>query len=244
MGKPRDSIRDNLLNALDEQLSKLPTETLARLAQEGKDRLSHENIARLSRQHITLLNRIEEVLFQPIMKKVPITIIILGGLRIVSGLMLGSSPLTSFISLFSLLVLSLYLVFFNIYLIRNMFRSLLSAKSLWSLFGSYVVFVICILLLFSSGYSTVERMGAGYLTYGQYSDQFSTDMIMKDTMRSSHYFYFSAITFFTVGYGDICPMGLNKNLSMLNAFAGSFINAILMVVVVSVYLKRTTNGDS
>jgi hypothetical protein len=81
-------------------------------------------------------------------------------------------------------------------------------------------------------------MNKGYLTYGTCSDEFNPEMINIDQNKSSDYFYFSSITLFTVGYGDICPVGWSKILSIINSFAGNFISVILMVIVISAYLNR------
>jgi len=115
---------------------------------------------------------------------------------------------------------------------------LFKAQNLWRLLVSYVLFIIAVLLLFSLGYLSIERMHKGYLTYGQCSDHFDVIKIEMDSYKATDYFYFSTITLFTVGYGDICPMGWSKFLSMFNAFVGNFIAVILMVLVITAYVNR------
>ena len=61
----------------------------------------------------------------------------------------------------------------------------------------------------------------------------------EDPNLSHDYLYFSTITFFAVGYGDVCPMGLCKTLAMVTAFAGNLINVVLMAIVVTLYVNRT-----
>ena len=127
----------------------------------------------------------------------------------------------------------------SLYLIRKPLGRLLSAKDIVSLLGSYVMFVIGILLVISTLFGAVEDLHLGYLTHGPTSDKFSSDVIdSKDPNISHDYLYFSAITFFSVGYGDICPMGLCKTLAMLTAFAGNVVTVVLMGIVVSLYLNR------
>jgi len=65
-------------------------------------------------------------------------------------------------------------------------------------------------------------------------------MIANDPNISHDYFYFSAITFFSVGYGDVCPMGLCKIMAVVTAFAGNIVTVVLMAIVVSLYLNRRT----
>lgn len=44
-------------------------------------------------------------------------------------------------------------------------------------------------------------------------------------------FYFSAVSYFTIGYGDIVPAGLNaKVLSVLEAFTGTVINLVVLAL--------------
>lgn len=141
-------------------------------------------------------------------------------------------------SFFVLTFISLYTAFFIIFILKHSLKHLFSASNLWTILISYLVFIFFVLFLFSSSYSYLEYMEKGYLTYGQCSSNFSNSMISSDSMKSNNYFYFAAITFFTVGYGDICPMGFAKQLSVLNAFIGVFINSIVVVVAISFYLKR------
>ena len=127
----------------------------------------------------------------------------------------------------------------SLYLIRKPLNRLLSAGDIVSLLGIYVMFVIGILLVISTLFGAVEDLHLGYLTHGPTSDKFSSDVIdSKDPNISHDYLYFSAITFFSVGYGDICPMGLCKTLAMLTAFAGNVVTVVLMGIVVSLYLNR------
>ncbi len=131
----------------------------------------------------------------------------------------------------------------SLYLIKKPFDRLLSARDTFSLLGSYVMFIVGILLVISTLFGVVQDLHLGYLTHGPTTDAFSSDVIdSKDPAISHDYLYFSAITFFSVGYGDICPMGLSKTLAMLTAFAGNIVTVVLMAIVVSLYLNRRTKA--
>ncbi|OGX16783.1 MAG: hypothetical protein A3K83_04670 [Omnitrophica WOR_2 bacterium RBG_13_44_8b] len=49
--------------------------------------------------------------------------------------------------------------------------------------------------------------------------------------------YFSVVTFTTVGYGDIVPLGLNKAFAVLEAFGGVFITPVFITGLFRKYLR-------
>lgn len=135
-------------------------------------------------------------------------------------------------------VFLLYLIAFIFTLLLRSFRHLLSAQSMLGLIGSYALFLLSILIVISLMFGQVAASGKGYLTYGTCGDKFDSSMISQDTRASRDYFYFTAVTFFTVGYGDICPMGLAKLLAIVTAMIGHIVSVILMVIVINNYLQR------
>ena len=79
----------------------------------------------------------------------------------------------------------------------------------------------------------------GYLTY----EKCASGLGIEGTQFNNVYIkgfvdiiYFSSITFFTIGYGDICPMGINKIIAIFNALAGHIFTAIVMVLALANYL--------
>jgi hypothetical protein len=50
-------------------------------------------------------------------------------------------------------------------------------------------------------------------------------------------FYHSAITFFTIGYGDVYPMGLSRIISGLEGFMGVFMMSYFTVAFVRKVLR-------
>jgi potassium channel LctB len=187
------------------------------------------------RERITAL---EKFLFKPWWK----VIYIIAFFGIIAGIVAPRVGLESEVFLGVTISLgittTIYYTYFLVYLIRRVYNRLLSAQNLFRLLVSYVIFIMLILLLFAVFYRFTEQHGFGYLTYGKCQDRFEKDMASRDTEKSSSYFYFAAVTFFTVGYGDICPMGAAKLIALVNAFIGSFVTVVLMVIVISAFLHR------
>ncbi|MFH1360235.1 MAG: ion channel [Candidatus Omnitrophota bacterium] len=60
-------------------------------------------------------------------------------------------------------------------------------------------------------------------------------MIFKPDLFEA--FYFSTVTFTTVGYGDITPIGINKIVAMLEAFSGIFVMPLFVISLSRKYLR-------
>lgn len=89
-------------------------------------------------------------------------------------------------------------------------NSLIESRSISSFILTYLVFVIIIVFLFSSFYSTNNTL---FLEQG------------KPAQLSFHdCFYFSAVTFTTVGYGDISPVNENRTIAIIEALTGTILN--------------------
>jgi len=50
-------------------------------------------------------------------------------------------------------------------------------------------------------------------------------------------FYFSAITYLTVGYGDFCPLGIDRWIAGIEGFVGVFLMAYFTVAFVRKILR-------
>jgi len=71
------------------------------------------------------------------------------------------------------------------------------------------------------------------LTYGDETIQFSYHATLKEnTLDLLNSFYFSVVTFTTLGYGDILPIGISKLFAGMEALLGGFILALFVVVFV------------
>lgn len=61
-----------------------------------------------------------------------------------------------------------------------------------------------------------------------------TEIIRPDFLKA---FYFSVVTFTTVGYGDFIPLGINKIIAMIEAFSGIFIMPLFVIGLSRKYLR-------
>jgi potassium channel LctB len=154
-----------------------------------------------------------------------------------------SIPLVTFIAAPLIIIAVAYAIVLaghigSLYLIRRPLERLFNARDLFSLLASYVMFIVGILLVISLCFKVVQDLKLGYLSYDP-TVKLSEDMIEQDAPSlSEDYLYFTAVTFFSVGYGDVCPVGLCKPLAMLTAFTGNAVTVVLMAIVVSAYLSR------
>lgn len=136
------------------------------------------------------------------------------------------------------IVFAVIAIIFPFVLIRKGLKYLFNAKNLISLIIGYLIVTLVIIYLFSQLYAIGNDFNVGYLTRGECYDTFNKEMKFQDSFVSHNYLYLSAITFFTVGYGDICPMGLDKDLSIINALIGHIFTTIILVIAISSFLEK------
>lgn len=75
-----------------------------------------------------------------------------------------------------------------------------------------------------------------YLDNGDVNVDFTNDNISSSAILAASWepFYFSTVTFFTVGYGDIIPIGsLLKNIVQIEMFLGNVLTVIFAALLVS-----------
>ena len=121
-----------------------------------------------------------------------------------------------------------------VHLVNQSLKNLLKPRSFLHLMESYALLVIGIIILFSSIYNFLEFTNTGYLSYGMCKPGFNATA--NPEAISHDYTYFSATTFFTVGYGDVCPIKISKLFATLEAFTGNIISVILMGLIINNYL--------
>jgi len=134
--------------------------------------------------------------------KALIKVIVLILLEIILANLWNYLPKTSFIQTILIIansIIIIYLFVILIYISKQSFTYLMNPKNLKALLIAYVLFVFTILFLFSTLYQLVEITKMGYLKYGECTNNFDSSMVSLDSTISHEFFYFSAITFFTVG---------------------------------------------
>ncbi len=156
----------------------------------------------------------------------------------------GYYPENNIISITSIIInitIAVYFVMGIIYIVRRELNRLLNPKNTLSLVGAYAFLVIMVILIFATIFSIVNLGKFGALQYGSCSDSYDPHFQIPDSIVSHDYFYFSAVTFFTVGYGDICPMGIMKYAAILNALVGHLISVIVVALILNNYMRLKEN---
>ncbi len=136
------------------------------------------------------------------------------------------------------ILISIYFILVIIFIIRTSYERLLNPKNFITLILTYALFILGILMIFTSIFNFFEIAGLGYIKYGTCSDKFNPSMISTDQTISREYFYFTGSTFFLLGYGDICPMGYAKYLSIFTAFVGHIVAVIIVALIINNYFRK------
>lgn len=142
------------------------------------------------------------------------------------------------------IIIAIYFILVIIYFIIRFINHLIKPKNLFALIGAYALFIFGIILILSTVLNIIDLSGQGYIKFGECTGPFNSNMIHSDNLRSDNFFYFSAITFFTVGYGDICPMGLAREFSVIAAFIGHLVSVLLVALIINNYLSTRRSNEN
>lgn len=201
-----------------------------------------KEVTRTVEKNVKELSKWGKIFFNKPILKFFIFIIIQIILVSIVGFYPGDSLLRLSINIINILIF-IYFAAVIVFLITHWFKKLLNPKNLATLIFTYILLIIAILVLFATFYNLAELSGYGYLKYGQCSDKFDSSLINSDPYITREFFYFSSMTFFTVGYGDICAMGLNKEIAILNAFIGHLVSVVIVVLVINNYFRKKGDSD-
>jgi hypothetical protein len=142
------------------------------------------------------------------------------------------------------IVQGLIAVFFIVviyHLLRLWFSHVNSPKNIPRIIANYLLFIFAIILIFSTILSVLESYNLGYIKYAPCENYINYKDVHEDSSLSKNYFYFTAITFFTVRYGDICPMGYARELSILISLTGHLISVLIVALIINNYYKKKEN---
>jgi len=119
--------------------------------------------------------------------------------------------------LFGYLLIIIHIIVF-IYALLTLHHS----NKLGFILVAYVFIVVITIIAFAYLHWTASEFGVGFI-------QYTECMEVDETSRSQNWFYFSSVTFYGLGYGDICPiLPAARILSQIEVALGALINTILI----------------
>ncbi|HLC31493.1 MAG TPA: ion channel [Candidatus Nanoarchaeia archaeon] len=118
----------------------------------------------------------------------------------------------------TLTVIVIFILFYSAGLMLWV-RSTFGSRKITHFLISYAITVVMIIFLFAGSYYS---QGEKFIVQGT-----QAPIPFEDAL------YFSTITFTTVGFGDIIPLGINKFLAAFEAFLGLMVNIALMGFILS-----------
>ena len=138
---------------------------------------------------------------------------------------------SNFFSIFFPLIILISVGFLYIYVIFKNKKIGRKKKFLFFvLLGIYLTFIS--IVCFGMMYRQCNMLGKGGLYY----------FIEDSYVSGFDYYYFSAITFFSLGYGDLAPIGFYpKIITILEAFMGHIILGVMVIAVLGEILKDIGN---
>ncbi len=115
-------------------------------------------------------------------------------------------------------VVIVFTILYSVGLIPTVTR-ISRSKNVASFIISYIIFIIAVMFLFAGAYSTNNT---GFTSQGNPIE-----------LSFANALYFSTITFTTVGYGDIEPVGINRVIASTEAISGIVLNIAFIGYVLS-----------
>lgn len=130
---------------------------------------------------------------------------------------------------------------------KKSLSTLFNSRSILRLLVGYILSAMLLIGFLAPLYFVAEATSTGYLKYGICSDTMTKEQMAKDTENnavSHERLYFTAVTFFSLGYGDVCPMGLSKYIALLNVAVGMFFVTAIMAIAIARFQRRTADEEN
>ncbi|MCM3477993.1 ion channel [Caldibacillus thermoamylovorans] len=129
------------------------------------------------------------------------------------------------------------LLFVIIFIITSSLRTLFVPTALQEKYLSWESFIYLIFI-----FSTIF-LGFGLIYFIFIQNGFTILLVngneVKDTITSLHTcFYFSGLTLFSVGYGDVVPVGIGRGIAIIEALIGYTVPASFIVRTVVDFRKE------
>lgn len=98
-------------------------------------------------------------------------------------------------------------------------------RKVWSTVGLYALTAVILIFVFGFVYSMMSNYNMGHL-------QFNDCSKVNPSLKSENYLYFSSVTFYSLGYGDICPVGAGARLvSQIQVALGAIVNTLFIGLI-------------
>ena len=149
---------------------------------------------------------------------------------------------SSFFIVLSIILLYGHIVIGMALMFKKTINALFNAKTLFRLLAAYILSAMLLIGFISPMYYMADLTNSGYLKYGTCTDKMSQDQMLQDIKNnvvSDNRIYFTSVTFFALGYGDICPMGVSKYIALFNVAVGVFFITAIMAIAISRFQKTT-----
>ncbi|MDD5193872.1 MAG: potassium channel family protein [Candidatus Nanoarchaeia archaeon] len=103
----------------------------------------------------------------------------------------------------------------------------------------YVIVFLWITFLISNLFNISQLNNWGSISYN--CPKNSDSLLNKTDLASGEFFYFTATTILTIGYGDICPFGFSRVLAGLTGFIGMFMYIGFIFLLAKYYILNKNN---
>jgi hypothetical protein len=117
------------------------------------------------------------------------------------------------------------------------YKNFLESKDFKSIFITYFILTFLVIAFFGFAYNTTDLLTKTKPVLSQ--EDVANGNFLKNSQgliegKPADYLYFSSVTYFTLGYGDLYPVGnLMRFLSQLEVFIGFIINIFSAGTVIS-----------